>query len=123
MRQQTSRGLVNTAVAAALERGGSGGYGINLVMSSASVNNAVVQPAWTFTTDPLLDVLASNHASNVPLTRALLPGSPAIKTADCYDFDITALVPVDERGWPRPTNACDLGAYDNGERIFANGFE
>ena len=116
-------GLVNVAGAAAVERGAGGGYGFNLVMSAASLNDAVAQPAWTFTTDPLLDVLASNNASNAPLTRALLPGSPAINTADCYDFNITTLVPVDERGSPRPTSACDLGAYDSGERIFANGFQ
>ena len=97
-------------------------YGPNLVMTSSSINNAAAQPPWPFTTDPLLGVLASNHASNAPFTLALPTSSPATHTADCYDFDGIALVPVDERGSLRPTSGCDLGAYD-GERIFANGFQ
>jgi hypothetical protein len=91
-------------------------------MTSSSINNAYPQPTWPFTTDPLLGVLASNHANNAPFTRALLPGSPATYAADCGDFNRTDIVPVDERGSPRPTSGCDLGAYD-GEQIFANGFQ
>jgi hypothetical protein len=97
-------------------------YGPNLVMTSSSINNASPQAPWPFTTDPLLGVLASNHASNAPFTLALLAGSPATHTADCFDFDGFAHVPVDERGSLRPISGCDLGAYD-GERIFANGFQ
>jgi hypothetical protein len=113
-------GLVNTANAAALNS--IVDYGPNLVMASSSINGAYPQPTWPFTTDPVLGVLASNHAKNAPFTLALLAGSPATHTADCIDFDNTALVPVDERGSLRPTSGCDLGAYD-GERIFANGFQ
>jgi hypothetical protein len=68
-------------------------------------------------------MLASNGAINAPFTRALQSGSPAIQTADCHDFNGTAFVPVDERGSPRGTIACDLGAYEDGDFIFANGFE
>ena len=113
-------GLVNTALARALNYYFD--FGPNLVMASSSIHNAAPQPTWPFTTDPLLGVLASNHASNAPFTLALLAGSPATHTADCFDFDNIARVPVDERGSLRPTSGCDLGAYD-GERIFANGFQ
>jgi len=113
-------GLVNAAFAVALNS--LAGYGPNLVMASSSINAAYPQPTWPFTTDPLLGVLASNHASNAPFTLALLPGSQATHAADCHDFNDTALVPVDERGSLRPGSGCDLGAYD-GERIFASGFQ
>jgi len=113
-------GLVNAAQAYALNS--LDAFGPNLVMTSSSINKAAAQPIWPFTTDPLLGLLASNHASNAPFTLALLAGSPATHQADCYDFFGTELIPVDERGSLRPTSGCDLGAYD-GERIFANGFQ
>ena len=69
-------GLVNIAQAAALNNY-LDNYGPNLVMTSSSINNASAQAPWPFTTDPLLGVLASNHANNAPFTLALLAGSPA----------------------------------------------
>jgi len=47
------------------------------------------------------------------LTRALLPGSPALGTAACSDADGAPLT-VDQRGLPRPqVTGCDIGAFEN----------
>jgi len=95
--------------------------GPNIVMTAASINFGDELPNFN-SGDPLLDVLAANHASNAPWTRALLPGSPASFAADCLDYDRALTVAVDERGSLRPASGCDLGAYD-GERLFNAGFQ
>jgi len=71
-------------------------------------------------TSPDLDTaLASNGGPTQ--TLKLLPGSPALQAdddcSDVYGDPIT----TDQRGFPRPQQHCDAGAFD-GERIFANGF-
>ena len=95
--------------------------GPNIVMTAASINFGDELPNFN-SGDPLLDVLAANHASNAPWTRALLPGSPASFAADCLEYDRALTVAVDERGSLRPASGCDLGAYD-GERLFNAGFQ
>jgi CSLREA domain-containing protein len=56
-------------------------------------------------TDPLLAPLAENGGPTP--TRGLYPGSPAIGRAlDC------SAVPADQRGAPRATSGCDLGAFE-----------
>jgi hypothetical protein len=59
-------------------------------------------------TDPLLGPLA-NYGGPI-LCMALLPGSPAIDSADSSDFP-----PIDQRGYIRPIGAGpDIGAYEYG---------
>jgi hypothetical protein len=66
--------------------------------------------------NPLLGALADNGGPT--LTRALLPGSPAIDAAPSSVCTPTALT-TDQRGQPRPFpagGACDVGAYELGDR-------
>jgi predicted outer membrane repeat protein len=61
--------------------------------------------------DPLLGPLRIN--GGLTQTRALLPGSPAIgagQTPDCLDA-ASAVITTDQRGKPRPSGSCDIGAY------------
>ena len=69
---------------------------------------------FTFTEDPLLDVLANYGGSTQ--THALRTGSPAINTGvDCTNLFGTA-VTLDQRNFPRPVGpACDLGSYESAE--------
>lgn len=54
--------------------------------------------------DPLLAPLADNGGNT--LTHALLPNSPAIGAG-------TACGGIDQRGFGRPANGCDAGAYED----------
>jgi hypothetical protein len=57
-------------------------------------------------TDPLLDSLSDNGGAT--LTRALIPGSPAIDAAGVADCPV-----IDQRGVLRPQGAaCDVGAFE-----------
>jgi hypothetical protein len=47
-------------------------------------------------------------------TIALVPGSPAIGHADLHTCQAPPINGVDQRGIPRLTSACDIGAYDTG---------
>jgi CSLREA domain-containing protein len=80
--------------------------GVNLVGDgSCSVPGAL-------SGDPMLGPLANNGGPT--MTMALLPGSPAIDSAD---ESICAAAPVnnlDQRGQPRSTDGkCDIGAYES----------
>ena len=57
-------------------------------------------------------------------TYALNPGSAAVDAAgDCTDTQ-SAPVAFDQRGMPRAQGpACDIGAYELGDRVFGDGFE
>jgi hypothetical protein len=69
--------------------------------------------------DPLLGALADNGGPT--MTRALLPGSPAIDAANpagCFGI-LDVLLTSDQRGHPLPwdgdadgTRRCDIGAYE-----------
>ncbi len=92
--------------------------------SGGDCNNAIgtLQPGSTknliddgscgaeFTGDPLIGALASNGGPTE--THALLPGSPAIRAGDSATCNSAALTDSeDQRGSPRPTATCDIGAY------------
>lgn len=74
--------------------------------------------------DPLLEEAAYNGGET--RTRALPPGSPAINATPagtCTDEN-GAPLSQDQRGAVRPFAAlCDLGAFERGPLIFADGFE
>jgi predicted outer membrane repeat protein len=56
-------------------------------------------------------------------THALLPGSPALDVGTCDD-PVGAPLDTDQRGVARPQGiACDLGAFELEDLIFADGFE
>jgi hypothetical protein len=56
------------------------------------------------------------------LTHALLAGSPALDIGIC--FDPLGALDIDQRGVARPQGAaCDLGAFELNDPIFADGFE
>jgi len=97
------------------------GLGPNIVMTIETLNAGDDLPDF-LPFDPELGPLSVNQAINAPMTLAPLPGSPAIQTADCLAYDRNSNVTVDERGSPRPTEGCDMGAYD-GERIMKSGFQ
>ncbi|GAB4162155.1 MAG: hypothetical protein Fur0021_36210 [Candidatus Promineifilaceae bacterium] len=66
----------------------------------------LIEPTDLPNTDPLLGPLADNGGAT--LTRALLPGSPAIDSGDA-----AACPARDQRGVPRPQGAgCDRGAVE-----------
>ena len=71
--------------------------------------------------NPLLGPLAANGGPTA--THALLPGSPAIDKGD--PLSITPLNPpaTDQRGYPR-VGPVDIGAFEQqGDAIFADGFD
>lgn len=75
------------------------------------------------TADPLLDSLTYN--GGLTRTRALVPGSPAIGGArpdGCADGQ-GGFLSTDQRGASRPQFGCDLGAFEYGSLVFADGFE
>lgn len=56
-------------------------------------------------------------------THALLPGSAGLDAGPCSD-DLGAALAIDQRGVPRPQGgACDIGAFELEDFIFANGFD
>jgi len=60
----------------------------------------------------------------VTATHALLAGSPAIDAGASCPNDQGAALPADQRGVARPQGAaCDIGAFELQELIFADGFE
>ncbi|MEO7323527.1 MAG: choice-of-anchor Q domain-containing protein [Dokdonella sp.] len=93
--------------------------GANVI--GASDNQGTLDPGSTtpITADPQLSPLASNDATNAPMTMAIGSTSPAIDAA------IGSCPFADERGKARPSGAaCDLGAYEfQADSIFANGFD
>lgn len=74
-------------------------------------------------TNPLLGPLAANGGSTQ--TQALLAGSPALDLAiDCTGPDGGTPLATDQRGYRRPFgSACDLGAFEFDDTIFADGFD
>ncbi len=62
---------------------------------------------WADSAAGILGPLADNGGPT--LTMALLPGSPAIGAADS-----AAAPPTDQRGFPRPPDSADIGAYEFG---------
>ncbi len=91
--------VANSPVACASGAIVDGGHNLN---SDASC--AFTDPTSLSNTDPLLGPLADNGGPT--LTMALLPGSPAIGAADG-----TSAPPTDQRGFPRPADSADIGAY------------
>jgi hypothetical protein len=75
-------------------------------------------------TDPQLGPLQDNGGPTQ--TQALAFTSPAIdagNTAGCTD-NLGAIITTDQRGIHRPNaKACDIGAYESTEGIFADGFQ
>lgn len=63
------------------------------------------QPGDMSSTDPLLGPLQDNGGPT--WTHALLPSSPAVDHGNS-----TYCPATDQRGWLRPANACDIGAYE-----------
>jgi len=59
---------------------------------------------------PLLAALADNGGPT--WTHALLPGSPALNAGDPAVCAASPIGGVDQRGMPRPSASCDLGAYE-----------
>jgi CSLREA domain-containing protein len=97
------------------------GTGGNMLMA---YNPAYCQLTGAFTqADPRLGPLQDNGGPT--LTRALLPGSPAIDVEDashCLD-NLGAPLATDQRGRPRVANGagatrCDLGAYEVQRIVF-----
>ncbi len=69
--------------------------------------------------EPLLGPLADNGGPT--LTHALPLDSPAIDAGDPLDYP-----PTDQRGYDRPSDgisAPDIGAYENTDNVFTDGFE
>jgi CSLREA domain-containing protein len=59
------------------------------------------------------------------LTPALRPGSAALDSGEptgCTD-DLGQILDIDQRGYPRPVNGCDLGAFEFVDEIFADDFD
>ena len=72
--------------------------------------------------DPILGPLRNNGGQT--LTNALLPGSAALDAGEptgCTD-DLGQILDTDQRGFPRPVNGCDLGAFEFVDRIFRDNF-
>jgi len=46
-------------------------------------------------------------------TMPLLPGSPAIGTGDPATCDASPVGSLDQRGYVRPNESCDIGAFDS----------
>jgi predicted outer membrane repeat protein len=94
---------------------------------ASSGNNIVTAPSCTIngshSAGPAkLGPLQDNGGAT--LTHALLPGSLALDAGGtCFD-DLGAPLGADQRGVPRPQGAaCDLGAFELEDLIFADGFE
>ncbi len=100
-----------------------------LVSATYSLLGTALQAAYgaagnhnVFTDNPGLGLLVDN--GGITRTMALLPGSPGV------DAGSNALVPIDvsydqrDIGYPRIVNGTvDIGAFELGSGIFANGFE
>jgi len=76
------------------------------------------------------------HSSDVPklgplqfnggatMTHALLSGSPALDAGGSCVDDVGAPLGADQRGVPRPQGAaCDIGAFELADQIFADDFD
>jgi CSLREA domain-containing protein len=94
---------------------------------TSSSNNIVTHPTCTIngphSSDmPKLGPLQDNGGPT--LTHALLPGSPAVDAGGiCFDA-LGAPLGIDQRGVPRPQGAaCDLGAFELEDLIFADDFD
>ena len=92
----------------------------NLVMSATSVAGAAPLPAFELSGDPQLGALGV--VVGFPGTMALPPYSNAATAGTCNDVNGLA-VTVDERNAARPAQHCDLGAYNQNDRIFYSEFE
>ncbi len=83
----------------------------NCIISGTTFGNVTGQ-------DPILGPLQNNGGAT--LTRALLPGSPALDSGDmsgCQD-EHNQPVTTDQRGVPRPSGPrCDIGAYEAATHI------
>jgi len=85
----------------------SGNAGGDCYIGSGSITNSLVKDGscGLAPVDPMLGDLTNNGGPT--LTHGLLPGSPAIDTAD------VCTVAADQRGVARPQgSACDLGAFE-----------
>jgi CSLREA domain-containing protein len=92
--------------------------GHNIISHPASVIGGAYS-----TGNPMLGPLQNNGGQT--LTHALLPGSAALDSGEptgCTD-DFGQILDVDQRGFPRPVNGCDLGAFEFVDAIFADDFD
>jgi len=86
---------------------------------SAAGSASIVPGPLTSSVDPQLSPFLDSE-NGAPGTVALLPGSPAAAAARCLDANDQP-VSVDERGLPRSTSYCSIGAWD--DVIFADPFD
>ena len=92
--------------------------GHNIISNPASVIGGAYS-----TGNPMLGPLRNNGGQT--LTHALLPGSAALDSGEptgCTD-DFGQILDVDQRGFSRPVNGCDLGAFEFVDEIFADDFD
>ena len=111
-------GFTTIATVNSVFAGNTGGSCAGVGSLSSSGHNIESQNTCGFTdptdqvnTDPMLGLLADNGGPT--LTHALDPASPAIDAGDstiCAGADVNG---VDQRGFPRPSGACDIGAYED----------
>jgi hypothetical protein len=78
--------------------------GPNIVRSQSPFNQGMITGVAPMTSDPLLQALAFNGGPGMQ-TNALGSSSPALGAG-------TSCLAVDERGVARPSNGCDLGAWE-----------
>lgn len=108
---------------AALDNPGILSFGHNLASDNSCVGLDAVGDQVDI--DPLLAALANNGGNT--RTHALLPGSPAIDSADTDACNGKLTAGVDQRGAPRPELVgCDIGAHEQAvelPEIFVDGFE
>ncbi|HSC09647.1 MAG TPA: choice-of-anchor Q domain-containing protein [Rhodanobacteraceae bacterium] len=93
---------------------------------TSSSKNLVAHPSCTINgpyseETPLLGPLRDNGGPTA--THALLPGSAGLDAGPCSDA-LGAPLAIDQRGVPRPQGgACDIGAFELEDLIFADDFE
>ncbi len=83
----------------------------NIIMSVQKLGAGTVNDSGVKNVDPLLPGIP---ADNGGLTRTLAPlaGSPAVGAADPALCGAAPVGAVDQRGYPRPSSACSLGALE-----------